>query len=883
MTMNPNLLAQVKSRLLRDYQFKTRGEWLQQGKCPNCGKRELFAFADSPWLIKCNRLNKCDYNEHIKSLYPDLFEDWSKNYPQSKENPHAAADAYLRDARGFSLGRLLGLYTQESYYDSNKNIGSATVRFTIADGVAWERIIDKPERFTGQKGRALGSYKGKWWAGNQDLSKADEIWICEGIFDAIALQHAGLAAVSNISAKHFPNEAITELLNQRSGAKQPPPTLIWAMDSDAAGKAAVQKHLTECKNRKIPAAAAQPLNNSDWNDMWQLGQLNASGIDDARYRGNLLTAESAAEKGNLIWSRNGYNRFHFGFDSRLYWFDMDFKKYNETYDMLHAAAERNGETPNPEELQKQAMIESAAISEIATCYPQALYFLRDEKNKTSYYYFSVTHPNGRKTKAQFPAGTTSAASDFKKHLISVSAGAIFTGTSAQLDAIMKSQLRNIKTVETVDFVGYDKSRDIYIFNDFAMADGKCYDVNAEDYFEIGRKHTIKTLSHVEMDVNKDPQDYTADWLPHVFNAFGTQGIVALVYWIGCLFAEQIRGYNKSYPFLEVVGEAGSGKTTLLEFLWKLLGRDNHEGINPNSSTSAGRSREFNVVSNLPVVLIESDREDVQKAKVKQFDFDELKTAYNGRPFRTRGVKSAGNETYAPPFRGAIVISQNNPVHASDAILQRICHLFFTRDGHTAESKASAEILERLSIEELSYFIIHILSHAPAILHKYKQSYQRYDNYLSEQPEIKVSRIAKNHAQLLAVLNSVKGLIGLTDEQAKAVQETLITMAKTRQTAINRDHPLVEEFFETLEYLKDKAGSNAEQMLDHHGKNSMMAINMKEYEVRCGYFGIRLPPMTELKNALKSSKRYPFIGIKSVNSCLNGKTKKCWCFDTSKNH
>ncbi len=304
-------------------------------------------------------------------------------------------------------------------------------------------------------------------------------------------------------------------------------------------------------------------------------------------------------------------------------------------------------------------------------------------------------------------------------------------------------------------------------------------------------------------------------------------------------------------------------------------------MNPNSATLAMRSRTFNKVSNLPIVLIESDKEDVKAAKVRQFDFDELKTAYNGRPFRGRGMKSSGNETYEPPFRGAIVISQNNPVDASEAILQRICHLFFTRNGQNPESKASAEYLERLSVDELSYFLVNILINEGKILEKFKESYTKYDKYLNDQPEIKVSRIAKNHAQLLAMLNAVKGLLGLTAEQAKAVQDYIIEMAKTRQTAINRDNPLVEEFFESMEYLKDKAGSDPSMMLDHCAKDEMMAINMKEYEVRCNYFGIRIPPMTELKSALKGSKSRPFLGIKAVHSCLNHKTKKCWCFDMSK--
>jgi len=84
---------------------------LQQGVCPNCGKKELF---------KCNRSNKCATELHVKDLYPDLFNAWSKRYPVTRQSPHAAADAYLREGRGFELRRLKGAYTQESYVDHKK-------------------------------------------------------------------------------------------------------------------------------------------------------------------------------------------------------------------------------------------------------------------------------------------------------------------------------------------------------------------------------------------------------------------------------------------------------------------------------------------------------------------------------------------------------------------------------------------------------------------------------------------------------------------------------------------------------------------------------------------------------------------------------------------
>jgi hypothetical protein len=59
------------------------------------------------------------------------------------------------------------------------------------------------------------------------------------------------------------------------------------------------------------------------------------------------------------------------------------------------------------------------------------------------------------------------------------------------------------------------------------------------------------------------------------------------------------------------------------------------------------------------------------------------------------MATGGNETYEPPFRGAIVISQNNPVNASEAILSRIVHLYFDRSTQTAASGEAADQLKYL--------------------------------------------------------------------------------------------------------------------------------------------------------------------------------------------
>ncbi|MER2603034.1 MAG: hypothetical protein ABTR27_11805 [Candidatus Competibacter phosphatis] len=150
--MNHDIYRDLIPKLQRDYDFKkVDGSWLQGGKCPTCGKKELFTSKEHPWVLRCGRLEKCGTEVHVKDAYPELFENFGDRYPKTAENPTASADAYLANTRGFDLTKIAGTYSQETYFDREKKISSETVRFPIAPGVYWERLIDQVARFGSKK------------------------------------------------------------------------------------------------------------------------------------------------------------------------------------------------------------------------------------------------------------------------------------------------------------------------------------------------------------------------------------------------------------------------------------------------------------------------------------------------------------------------------------------------------------------------------------------------------------------------------------------------------------------------------------------------------------------------------------------------------------
>ncbi|MEA0907788.1 toprim domain-containing protein [Xanthomonas campestris pv. campestris] len=893
--MQEDLRQLVLQRLERDYGLKHRSgtSYMRGGVCPACGKKELYTFEPKPWVVKCGREAKCGHELHVKDLYDDLFDDWSKRFPITQTSPTASADAYLESSRGFALAPLRGLYTQESYYDIKIKEGTATVRFALDKGGWWERLIDRPHRFGKQKARfAPGkSYAGAWWCAPvaaELMRTTNEVWIVEGIFDAIALLQQGVCAVSAMSCNAFPDESLRQLAKLRAGNL---PTLVWGLDNEPGARDYTHKHARRADAlgfKSRAALIAQPVTGKkiDWNDLHLRAQAGGdsqkqwdAALTEARYQGDLLMARSAIEKGLLMYDHNQASDFWLEYRSRLYWFEFDTVRFEK---LLRDVEPEEDSEIDPDKLAKIRRA-ACSVNKIANCYPEALYFQRQEVTDESWYYFRIDFPHdANSVKGTFTGGHISSASEFKKRLISLAAGAMFTGSGHQLDRLIEEQTEAIKTVEAIDFVGYSKEHRAYLLGDIAVRDGEVVTANEEDYFSFKKLRLKSTQKSIRLEIQRDPEAFRMDWLPWLWQCFGTHGMVAMTFWFGSLFAEQIRAGHKSFPFLEATGEAGAGKTTLLTFLWKLLGRSDYEGFDPAKSSKAGRARAMGQISGMPVVLLEADRSEPDKAHAKTFEWDELKDFFGGGTLATRGVRNGGNDTYEPPFRGTIVISQNAAVDASEAILTRIVKLHFKRPQVTTESRIAADNLNALQVEELSHFLIKAVRCEGAILEKFAERVKFYEARLREKPDLRLERVIKNHAQMLALLDCLRMVITIPEEMIKATRDALLEMAFERQKAISADHAQVNEFWEVYEYLE--ATGNGKPVVNHSRDASRIAINLNQFAAKAAQFSQVVPDLKVLRGLLADSRRHKLVSANTaVNSAVltngfgAGTTVKCWVF------
>jgi hypothetical protein len=277
-----------------------------------------------------------------------------------------------------------------------------------------------------------------------------------------------------------------------------------------------------------------------------------------------------------------------------------------------------------------------------------------------------------------------------------------------------------------------------------------------------------------------------------------------------------------------------------------------------------------------VVLIEGDRsQDTPHAR--RFEWDELKTAYNGRAVRTRAIANGGMETFEPPFRGAIAIVQNDPVDASPAMRERIMGLNIDKSGWGPHTRAAAERVTRFEREEVSGFIVHIIRKEAEILKAYKEGFTRHYAAMLKQPGIRNDRLAKNHAQLAAMFDAMQIVVrNIPRDAGSATHDFIREMLADRQRQVEHDHPHVETFWERFDYIQSQEPEVTERPINHHRDPDLIAINLVAFEQRCGELRLTLPPMNELKRLLRNSKSRKYVAHKTVNS-VTGKSVNCWIF------
>lgn len=869
----------VIANLIQDFGGRIIGKYWREGKCPNCGNKTLWTTTAKPLLPRCDKEGSCTWSCSTRERYPDLFEFDSKKHQPTKEAPNATADAYLKKKRGFgelltnsAMKTLRTAYTQGKYWNESGDRGTATVKFELAPNVFWEKFIDKVT-LTNEDGSKtvrdtrVGSFEGYVWKPpGFNLKDGETCYLVEGIFDAIAWYLAGFKnVVAIISATHYPAKFIKD--HQLKNIDW-----VWALDHDPAGIKGVNKHMAIMRKFRLDARCMMPtekVSKTDWNDLYRDGKLTKSNLSNFSYYGTMITARTPDEAAIATWEHTEKDYFLFNHRRSMYLFSMDYEKYNK------ACALAEARTDDPDTRKLEAMKQSKSLTKHASCEVDFLYTQRNPVDNQLSYVFSAKFQDGRKYVGPIKAETAVDAASFRKSMANLAPGALIKGKPEPHEWLLDRWFRVMTHIETVAYAGYVKDQKAFVFPKWAMRDGLVTMPNVDEYISFPSGESIKSAYHdVEIEPNFKQNDYIGDWWQDIYTAWGVKGIAALGYFTASLMTTQIRDKQTSFTFLEIVGEAGTGKSTLIEFLWKLFGRKGgYEGFDPSASTTAFIGRSLASVSNIPTVFIEGDRDESKGSKKGAFDWESLKKLYGGKSPYNRAVATAGNETYAPPFNSTIIVAQNDPIDASEAVLTRLCHLFFKRDECTADTLKAARRLESLPIDKVSGYLVKCLENIGDMETKFFEIQERFEEYIRGQDDVKTIRLCATHAQLAACVGVLPMVTDIPAEIIKETQQYIVKqMAPERERAIKQDHPFVQQFFEVIDYIVMEKGSE----LNHSRSEEVQAYSLNGVYDLARDYNQNLPDINLLKRALRGSRRF-IKANDQTSSRINQKNIRCWKF------
>lgn len=848
---------------------------------PEKGYYHCFGCGASGDVIKFvqehNGLSFKDALEHLANRYVVQIQPLSERHPATANNPNAPADAYLSEVRGFDLKKIQNLYQVAFIKHSSRDEYAPVVEFTLTNGSKWGRLIDdKKVKSFSKKAHFKGTYKHEGWVPDSINIDADRrIFICEGIFKSIAFGHIGLNSISGMSSGNLPINIINEYAKKDV-------QWILAYDNDKAGITAALKHGSILKDMGIPFQVAFPESKKmDWDDLYKAGKFNLKYIEDSLWRGCFYLAKTGPEKAFWHWAkfRKSYHLFDFG---RCLWVYSHEKSGEQDSD------ETKPWLTAQEDLQVRIaeFISDSRISRISNCHPELLYMENNRLSGEQSFFFKITYENQNpERRINLDGSALKSASAFNEALLKRGYGGDFNGDFKDILKLRHKYLGyefRGKIVDTITFIGYDRSSKAYIYPGFAYANDKYIKANSNDSLQIGEAQ-LKTNQPIPI---TDNHNFDGSWLPKFYKAHSKLSIPILGWWLGCLFAEQFRHECelKFYPFLEVVGEGSAGKSSIIKFLWKCLGRDNYEGFNPSKASEIGWMREIQQVSNLPVTMLEafSDGEDPKKGAFKK---DDLKPLLDGVCPRITGKKTNDNSTQANPFRGAVAMI-HNPVDSNgdEATISRYVQIILSCNHHSKETEKCFLELNKLGVEDLSGFLHTVLTNGSKIFDSIIKSYFEIKERFDSKIQMK-QRVSSCHALVAACCQNLDLVFGkyMTEEMKRESEEIIWDCALKRQALVVGDCPQIAEFWDFYEHINSKTIEKYGQGKLNHSKDpELIAIKLTEFIEQCNYYNLKRFSLSELKRLLKGSRTRKFVDssrvIKSKNSDL---TIRCWIFEKPK--
>ena len=810
-------------------------KYFKSGMCPSCQQKTLYIRKDKLNKVVCNRKTKCGYTISIRELFPELFRDLRKQYLPTEKEPNKTADMYMSIVRGFpSPDSIKELYVQKTI-----RIGALeypTVRFYLSEDpeVYWEKIIDCKTRTSNF---SKNEYKGLAWSKHPKSELTGEVYLTEGIFDALALEEAGKKEISSMSCGHIPETFLEGMLGKKN-------KFYIAYDNDKAGLDGAEKIKHWFESKGETAEFYLPEKGKDWNDHLITQQIfKAEFQEDCLFRGRLEATDDAREYGKIL-AQKYHPPICYEFGCCYYGLSLEKEEY--------------------------------VITRQSTFILKLLYTLKNEVTEEVEYIFQITLRNGTKPKEiRLNSAKIANLQAFREGVLNRQPGAVWKGQQQMFFFNLLERYFYNPPIEVrfLEQVGYDMQTNAYVFPDHAYnSEGALLYPNKHQYIELDKnEHSkVKILPKAKKDSFQVSENFDWNATNLMIEAWGWEGYCVFAWFFVSLFSEQIGKEFGWFPFMSIFGPPNTGKSTLINWAWKALGRlYEGEQVSDNFSPKfiARRIASF---SGIPSVIKE-----VNKVKTK-FDLETFLPAFDRDSISGRAQVTHGLETNEYQFKSSLIFAQNDEPFDSPALKSRIISLYFSDDRFNITKTASliaSKKIKSMMIQEVCGFRHCILSEHPKYLKKILEGYQKHEKKFLNMAE--TSRVAQNYALLWAGCEVLSEHIPKWKELKNPCFKYLSDSIKYKERMLKQDTYMLNRFFEVLEDLI------YEQTIRNHApyerQKEIVRFSWKEFQ----YAAMNqrqtdlFKDVPELQKELQGSAR--FNEYASMHSSLEGKNIQLWEF------
>jgi 5S rRNA maturation endonuclease (ribonuclease M5) len=710
-----DLTTQAKGVNLKELIEKETGHTFKSGfleSCPFCNSgagtqgTPAFSIKESKQIFKCfscdkagnviefiryfKNLEAADSIKYIVSTYVndsklDAYQkpkeqktNWEKALYAIKNNPIGKAAEYLQ-SRSIDVS---SLPKRSFYYDSLEN---AVVFFDSQNKLINKRLIAP---ISGTKAKfATGSQINNSLYDELYLSDKSEVYICEGVINAMSLKGLSSLAVFTTGNKFTQADKLEPYLKGK--------TVVLAFDNDKAGN-----HYTESFSAFLKQSGIE------FNEVKQLFLPDSQDINDLLKMGVL--DEHLQSQGNykLLFESEVYSVLKpievvEGMDKTEFQSVHNFKIMNGCY-YLH---------------------EHKRDQKISNFIMQFVYHFLDGSKDTKRL-IKIQHESGRVFLVEVQS------SELKPDSLETilrSHDCTFLGAPYTLKSIIMYLMSGQKNAVVLDKLGFNTQFDIYTLSESVIDSAGTLTKANKLGILTNKEKTFYLPSHAMSNIDNEEFESIrrfrykhgnldfAQWSKLLYEAYDLNGSIGLCYLINSLFRDIIFKELNFFPFLFLYGPPGVGKSSYIEFILKLFG-DKDPGISIKNSSVKGMARSISQKTNALVFLKEYDNE------ISIDLISLLKNAYDGVSY-TVAQKSNDNKTNTYLVESGLLIDGNVYPTAESAMFDRMIVLFFESNKFSEVSTNAHKTLTDESDIGLGQVLHEILKQREFFKARYKGVYR----------------------------------------------------------------------------------------------------------------------------------------------------------------